>query len=183
MRINALHVFSFLLAVLLASSNASSHEKTWPEKRLKKLWSEAQSFTSKQISLTSVQIAELKNDNIQIGSEDRSPVFYFAKASDQNKTIGVILFIDATGENGKIELSVGMGTDGQVKKIDLWEHSENQLVAKDAFLKQFSGKTSKDSFTADKDYKLVSGSEKASEAVAHAIRKALKITNIVFDKK
>ncbi len=173
------------LALLFLVSAAIGHEKKWPEKRLRQAWPDAQSFTSKQVSLTVSQITDLKSDALQIGAQDRSPTFYFAEVAQEKKTkkIGIILFQDGIGENGVIEISIAMGLDGGVKKIDVWDHSENKLIAQDDFLKQFVGKNSKDSFAVNKDYQPVAGAEKASDAVAQAVKKALKITNVIFEKK
>jgi len=179
----------FLAAALILTFtySASGHEKKWPGKRLEQSWPSVQNFTSKQISLTPTQISQLNSVGIKIGSEDRSPTFYFAQAkdtsSDRPKTIGIILFIDEYGANGKMEISVAMGADAKIKKVDIWEHTENPSVAKDDFLKQFIGKTSKDSFIESKNYQPIADAMKASEAVARATEKALKITNIVFEKK
>lgn len=173
--------------ILTLAFSVEGHEKKWPEKRLRQTWTEAQSFTSKQISLSPAQIAKLNSEGIKIGSEDRSPTFFFAQeklpTSDKAKTIGVILFVDGYGDNGEMEISVAMTPDGTIKKIDIWEHSENAAVAKQDFLKQFIGKSSKDSFIANKDYQPVPNALKASDAVAKAAFKALKITNIIFEKK
>ncbi len=178
---------SMMVLSLTLILSASAHEKKWPEKRLRQVWPEATSFTSKQISLSPSQISELGSEGIKIGSEDRSPTFYFAQektsTSDKPKTVGIILFVDSFGANGKMEITVGMGSDAKTKKIDIWEHSENSLVAKEEFLKQFIGKTSKDSFVENKDYQPVKEANKASLAVANAVLKALKITNIIFEKK
>lgn len=180
-------LFYGMTFLLVICSTAQGHEKKWPERRLRQAWPLAQSFTSKQVSLTPPQISELKTEGIQIGSQDRSPIFYFAQAkdssSDKPQTLGVILFVDESGANGPMEISVGMGTDGQVKKIDIWEHSENSLVTKEDFLKQFIGKSSSEPFVINKDYKPISEALKASEAVANATKKALKISAIVFKKK
>ena len=182
---------SFLnLIFLLVASITFSHEKIWPEKRLRQLWPNAQSFVAKQVVLTPHQIAELKNDGVQIGNEDRSPTFYFIKEKEnkneleqKTKTLGVILFIDEYGDNGLIEISVAMGTDGRIKKTDIWEHSENSLIAKEDFLKQFNDKNAKDLFVINKDFIPIRDANKASEAVARGLRKALKISNIIFEKK
>lgn len=176
------------LAVVFLVSIAGAHEKKWPEKRLRQAYPEAQSFTSKQVTLTPSQISELKNEGVLIGAVERSPTFYFAQEKENRtdmklKTVGVILFADEVGANGSMEISVAMGVDGRVKKIDIWEHSENSLVAKEDFLKQFIGKNSKDSLVKSKDYKPVVEAEKASEAVAMAVIKSLKISNSVFEKK
>ena len=171
----------------MLSSIALGHEKQWPERRLKQVWPEAQSFTSKQITLTPSQISELKNEGVKVGPENRNPIFYFAQAagatSVERLNLGVILFTDETGENGRMEISVAVGLDGAIKKIDLWEQSENPLVKKEDFLQQFVGKTVKDSFIANKDYRPVEKALKASEAVAQSARTALKIANLAFQKK
>ena len=181
-------LYLLLVTLILAFSfSVGAHEKKWPEKRLRQAWPQAQSFTSKQISLAPSQISKLANEGVQIRSEDRSPTFYFVQEktspTDKAKTIGIILFVDEYGANGVMEISVAMGSDGQTKKIDIWEHSENSLVAKEEFLKQFLGKTAKNSFMVSKDYQPVAEAVKASEAIAKAVEKALKITDIVFAKK
>lgn len=179
--------FTFATLILAFTSIVGAHEKKWPEKRLRQAWPAAQSFTSKQISLTPSQISKLTNEGVTIRSDDRSPTFYFAQEktplADKAKTIGIILFVDEYGANGLMEISVAMGSDGRTKKVNIWEHSENVQVSKEDFLKQFEGKTAKDSYLVDKDYKPISGAEKASEAVAHAVEKSLKITNIIFAKE
>ena len=185
-------LFLFIAISFLAFAiHTEGHETKWPEKRLRQAWPSAQSFTSKQISLSSAQIselnAELKIDGIKIGTTDKSPTFYFAQEktdlTGKPKNLGIILFIDEYGENGLMEISVALGSDGLVKKIDLWEQTENAAVTKDEFLKQFLGKSSKDSFVQNKDYKPAPGALKASEAVAHAVEKALKITSTIYEKK
>ena len=180
-------LFLFATLILVFSFSIGAHEKKWPEKRLRQVWPSAQSFTSKQISLTASQISKLINEGVEIRSEDRSPTFYFVQektpSADKVKTVGIILFVDGYGANGVMEISIAMGADGETKKIDIWEHSENSLVAKEDFLKQFLGKTSKSSFMASKDYQPVTEAAKASEAIAKAVEKALKITDIVFAKK
>ncbi|OYZ23573.1 MAG: hypothetical protein B7Y39_04515 [Bdellovibrio sp. 28-41-41] len=177
------HSMTFLL---LVCSTSIGHEKKWPERRLRQAWPQAQSFTSKQVSLTSSQISELKSEGVQIDSKDRSPIFYFAQSKvtsgGKPQTLGLILFIDSYGANGPMEITVGLSSDGLVQKIDIWEHTENSSVTKEAYLKQFIGKSSKDPMLVNKDYQPVSEAPKASESIALAVQKALKISNVAFKK-
>lgn len=76
-----------------------------------------------------------------------------------------------------------MRNNGQIKKVDIWESSENPLISKDDFLKQFVGKSANDTILIEKDYKPILGATKASEAVAKAVHKALKISTKIFEKK
>ena len=182
------NIFILIITLLFNFSfHVSAHEKVWPEKRLRQIWPDAQNFTSRQITLTTKQISELNAAGVKMDSSDRSPLFYFAQSkfssTNKSKTIGIIIFIDESGDNGRMEITVAMGSDGQVKKVDLWEQSENALVSKDDFLKQFVGKTKSNSFILGKDYNAVEAAPKASLAVAHAVEKALKITNAEFEKK
>lgn len=174
------------MALLLAQS-AVAHERTWPAKRLKRTWREASKFTPKQVTLSASQIKHLEEDGVKVGVEDRSPTFYFAKKKGEKKgkleTLGVILFIDEYGKNGLMEVSVGMSSDGTVKKLDIWEHSENKRVADKEFLDQFVGKSHSDSFKPGKGYKPIKGAEEASAGVARAVLKALAITDAIFGKE
>ena len=180
-------IFLLIALFLTFISYAEAHEKTWPEKRLRQIWPNAQNFESKQVTLTSAQNSEIQAEGLKVTSADRSPTFYLVKgkssASEKSKTIGIIFFVDEAGDNGQMEITVAMGSDGQVKKVDLWESSENVLVKKDDFLKQFVGKIKTDSIVLGKDYQAVAEAPKASAAVARAVEKALKITNAVFEKK
>ncbi len=180
---------SFFLAAtfILSFVSVQGHEKKWPEKRLRQTWPSAQSFSSKQMSLTQSQISQLESEGVKIGSKDRSPTYYFvqekATPTGISKTMGTILFIDEAGANGVMEISIAMGDDGKTKKIDIWEHSEDALITKDNFLNQFLGKTSKDTFIANKDYRPIENANKVSDGVARAVNKALKMTNLLFEKK
>ncbi len=173
-----------ILSCLTLSLSALAHEKVWPEKRLRQVWPEAKTFTSRQVTLNADQMSSVTSGGVKIASEDRSPTFYFAQdGSATAKNLGVILFVDAYGANGKMEVSVAMDTDGRVRKTDIWSHSENAAVAQDQFLDQFVGKSIKNTFKAGADYKPVSDAVKASEAIASGVQKALLITNAVFKKK
>ena len=172
--------------ICLLASSAIAHDRAWPGKRLASLWPEAAKFTSKQVNLSAARIAQLEADGITLGAEDKSPVFYFANAAGKGKsarTLGIILFIDAYGANGNMEISVGMTADGTVKKLNIWEHSEDKGVAAEEFLNQFIGKKRSDSFKAGTDYKPAETARKASDAVALSVKKALGITDAVYGRK
>ena len=176
-----------VIMLLVLCTSVFAHEKKWPERRLREVWPEAKSFISKQISLTALQISELSSEGVKTTSNERSPTFYLAQEMDSagSKLItrGAILFIDETGDNGGMEISVAMGNDGKIKKIKLWDASESALVSSDDFLNQFVGKSAKDSIVTGKEYKAVSAAPKASQAVASAAQKALRISNKIFEKR
>jgi hypothetical protein len=173
-----------VMFVLFASVVTFAHEKIWPEKRLRRAWPDAQSFTSKQINLSPSQSSKLIAEGVKIGAVDRNLTFYFPQSkpssSEPVRTLGAIVFIDEYGENGKMDISVAMGSDGRVKNVDLWEQSENPAVSKDTFLKQFVGKSGTDSFSEPPGLVAVAAAPKASGAVAAAVKKALRLTELAF---
>jgi hypothetical protein len=175
------------MALFLLAQGTDAHERTWPGKRLKNLWPETDKFTSRQVTLSAPQIEHLEKDGIKLGVEDKTPTFYLVqvkdKASGTLKTIGVILFVDEYGANGRMEISVGVTPANDVAKLDIWQHSENKKVAQADFLRQFIGKKHGDSFEAGKGYQPAPGAEVASEAVARAARKTLAIADAVFGKE
>ncbi|MDI6809057.1 MAG: hypothetical protein QME66_08775 [Candidatus Eisenbacteria bacterium] len=178
--------FLFLATALFFAQGLEAHERTWPGKRLKNLWPEANKFTSKQVTLSAPQVEHLEKDGIKLGVEDKSPTFYFAqvkdKASGKLTTTGIILFVDEYGANGRMEISVGITPTNEVAKIDIWQHSENKKVAQADFLGKLVGKKHGDSFEVGKGYQPVPGAEEASEAVARGVRKALAVADAVFGK-
>lgn len=162
----------FLIGLILINITLlSAHEQTWPGRRLAKVWPEAHSFVKVQRTLSTQQIARIeKLQGSTIFTEDRTPVFYYAyETFDKKKRLGLILFLDAYGQNGKMEISLGMNPDGKVEKIHFWQHSEGKRLNSEESTKQFRGKTFLDLT-----------SLKTSDAVTLAIRRGLLITAEAF---
>ncbi|MBM3323029.1 hypothetical protein FJY69_06090 [candidate division WOR-3 bacterium] len=131
-------------------------------------------------------MSELTGDSIRLSLVDKTPTFYFARAREQDSgeltTAGVIVFLDEYGANGLMEISVGVTPAGEVAKVDLWQHSEDERVAQAAFLDQFTGEHRSDSLEEPVVVEPVKGAEAASQAVARAVRKALAIISAVYGK-
>jgi Na+-translocating ferredoxin:NAD+ oxidoreductase RnfG subunit len=174
------------LTALMYPQGVLAHESAWPAKRLSTVWPEAAKFTSKQVALGASQVAKLTGDSIRLSLADKTPTFYFAQVRDQDTgkfaTAGVIIFIDESGANGLMEISVGVTPAGQVAKINIWQHSEDERVAQAAFLDQFIDEKRSDSLEQRRVVQPVKGAEVASQAVARAVRRALAIINAVYGK-
>ena len=162
----AILVIGFLTVTCL-----SAHEQTWPGRRLAKLWPEAKSFVRVQRQLSEEQIGRIeKIQGASIFTEDRSPTFYYAyETFDKKKRLGLILFLDAYGPHGKMEISLGMTTDGKVAKLNIWQHSEGESYNSPDFLSKFLGKTFLDFL-----------SPEPQDAVTLAVRRGLLITTESF---
>lgn len=179
MRLKIIVLFILVIVFVANSFKISAHEVSWPGKRLRKAFLEAEGFKQRQVSLTKSQINFIEKElGEKIGSEDTSPVFYIAYRG--KKVIGVIVFVDAFGEYGKIELSVVMGPNGKVKNVDVWEQSDTRKIQEKPFLNQFIGKKAFEPFEIGKDITPVEDAKISSRAVAKAVKKALLLIYQVF---
>ncbi len=155
------------------SSTAFAHNRSWPGKRLEEMLPEAKTYSQKQGSLTPPQIAWVeKSLGEPIRAEDRNPLFYVGAAKD-GAVVGTVVFIDASGLNGKIEMGLAIDPVGRVIRALLFEHSEGAYVASSAFLGQFRGKKASDKFKIGVDIKAPTEEKKGAQIVATAIRRGL----------
>ena len=165
-------LFLLFLGTLFAH-NADAHQRTWPGKRLAEMMPAANKFTERSVTLSSDQIAWVeKSLGESIRTEDKTPSFYVA-VDGGGRSLGVVVFVDATGENGKIEIGVAIDVAGAVTSVALFEHSESGAVASKEFLGQFSGKKAADKFKVGDDVKAPSGGGKAAQAISTTTRRAL----------
>ena len=171
-----------LLVVMLAPS-AGAHQKGWPGKRLGQTFPEAAKFTSRQVTLSSDQLARIEQAiGERVEAESRTPTFYpaFNKAGEK---IGFVLFADQMGENGPIEMGVAVDAEGKVRHVAVLESREDRRLAKEEFLGQFHGKTLSDPLKLGADLTPVAGVEQASQAIAVGVRKVLLIKQEVFGEQ
>jgi len=172
--------FIALAVVLMADAAVQAHQRGWPGKRLSQAFPEAARFTSRQLTLSADQIGRVEQAiGERVEAENRAPTFF--PAFDQaGAKIGFVLFVDQAGENGAIELSVAVGADGKVRHAVIASSREDKRIAQPAFLDQFTGKTAGDPLKVGADVTAVAGAEKASQAVAVGVRKALWLAREAF---
>lgn len=176
-------VLIMIVMVLLVGPTASAHQKGWPGKRLSRTYPEAAKFTSRQAGLSAEQIGRIEQAlGERIEAESRAPTFYPAFNKGGEK-IGFVLFADQAGENGPIEIGVAVDPQGRVQHVVIFSSREDKKISQTAFLDQFNGKTAKDPLKIGTDMTSVAGAEKASQAVANGVRKALLIKQEVFGEQ
>ena len=177
--------------LVLWTSLVWSHESAWPGKRLAEVFPKAKKFKSRQVTLTAEQIARIeKETGSKVEGEDKEPTFYvpYGQAeegkSDELQPIGAVVFIDAVGQRGNMEVNVAITPSGTLKAVSLWKHQESKQLESQEFLKQFEGdKKATDAFQVGKDITAVPGAEKASQAMATAAKRGLLMFQEVFGKK
>ena len=94
-----------------------------------------------------------------------------------NKIIGRAFSVSPQGYSGKILLLVGIDNQGRVLGVKILSHRETpglgSKIVKPEFLRQFTGKNSKDRIEPKKDIDAITGATISSRAVAKGVREAL----------
>jgi Na+-translocating ferredoxin:NAD+ oxidoreductase RnfG subunit len=170
----------FVLSILtFTATNTSSHQKIWPGKQLKETMPQATRFTSQQVSLNSTQVERIERAlKVRLGQEDLKPTFYPAYQGEEK--IGMVIFVDETGQNGIIEIGVAFNRAGEIAAVKILDHRERGGIKKEEFLGQFIGKSSRDISSMEESIVPHSGAIEASKAVIRGIKKALLIKQEVF---
>lgn len=169
---NHLKNFLLFLGLMLISNSSLAHSPVWPGKQLSQVLPEATTFEKKQAVMTPAQVVWFENNlGESIRTEDRNPLFYVGV--NQSQVVGTVIFIDALGVNGDIEMGMAINQNGEVMKVVLFEHSEGASLSQDLFLKQFEGKKAPHKFKVGADVVSPKGSEKSAQIIATAVRRGL----------
>ncbi len=155
---------------LLVATTATAHDRTWPGKKLGKALPQAKSFVQRVASLGPAQVAWVETAlGEPIRSEDKAPTFYVGTGAD-GRSVGVVVFVDATGDNGKIEIGVALDPAGRLVNVVLYEHSERGVDDR-AFLDQLTGKTAASKLKVGDDIQANDDSKHAAQAIASAAKR------------
>ena len=174
-----------LLSVLIAVSAtlAWGQETTLPNEKLASIFPNAANFLEKKADLTPEKVASIQEEiGTTLRPEDLKPTFYIA-VNENNKPMGLALFLAVKGPNGIISGGVGLDMTGKVVKVEIHKHNEVAGIANDEFLKQFSNKGIEDKFKISEDIEPFAGAPAASQAVALMPQKTLAISYALFLKR
>ncbi|MBI4714376.1 MAG: hypothetical protein HY760_00240 [Nitrospirae bacterium] len=170
-----LFILVFGVVLLAGAPGSDAHQKGWPGKRLSQTFPDAAKFTSRQMTLSTAQIASVEEKlGERLEAENRTPTFYSALDKAGAK-IGFVLFSDQAGELGAIEMGVAVDPEGKVRHVAVFSSREDRRIGKEEFLDQFHGKTAADPLKVGEDITPPAGAEKASQTVANGVRKVLLI--------
>jgi hypothetical protein len=154
-----------------------------PSEKLAAIFPNAKNFVEKKSDLTPEKVTSIEAEiETNLRPEDLKPTFYIA-VNENEKPIGLALFVAVEGPNGVINGGVGLDMTGKVVKVDLHKHSEAAGIADDKFLRQFIGKGIADKFEVGEDIEPLAGEEAAAQAVALMPKKMLAISYALFLKR
>jgi hypothetical protein len=167
---------------------SSAHDLVFPAEKLNTLYPGAISFEQKDLYMSDQQRSRIEEDlTVSLPEEYLKPSIYFVivKQSDDAapRKAAVILFIDAYGDGGRIEIGVVVGRKGELMKMLLFENNESSNLAARSFLRQFEGKKGSDLFVVGRDIAAPEGDEKTAQAIASGARRGVLIINELLRKK
>jgi hypothetical protein len=137
---------------------------------------------------------EVKYLEAQLGfelyPEDKLPEFFIAQDATGN-FLGVALFIDPRtkpkildGGVLTLEVGIGVGADGKINRIKVYDYRGNLELTKDTFLNQLRGRTLESSFTMGKDGLVAVAAEpEESQLVGNAAREALLLMKVALGRR
>jgi Na+-translocating ferredoxin:NAD+ oxidoreductase RnfG subunit len=103
----------------------------------------------------------------------KTVTFYFG-AKDGKKSIVALIDVEP-GKWGPVEFIIALDPDGIVKKVAVMSYQEKRgrPIARESFLRQYEGKSSKSTLEVGKDIIGVSGATISSRAATFAVKKAI----------
>jgi hypothetical protein len=178
---------AIVIAVLIIPVLGAAHDLVWPGEKLKALYPDAVSFEQKNLYVSDAQKTGIEKAlGSRLPEEDLKPSIYLASVKDHpetpSKKVAAIIFIDAYGEGGKIEMGVVVNGKGELVKIHLFENKEPERITQQAFSKQFEGKKASEAFRVGTDITAPRSAEKSAQAVASGARRGMLIINELFRK-
>jgi len=175
--------------IIFFTAGASfSHDLVFPTEKLKSLFPLAQSFEQKNLYISDQQKAVLeKKLGGSLPEEDLKPSVYFAivkkDPESRPRKAAAILFVDALGEGGKIEVGIVVNGKGELVKVHVFENREPEQLSRPDFLRQFEGKKASEKFQVGSDIQAPAGTERSAQAIASGVRRGLLIIEELFRKK
>lgn len=180
----------FLIVIFLFTyaSHSLAHDLVWPGEKLKAMFPQAESFEQKNLYVSDEQRANIEKVlGGRLPEEDMKPSIYLAVVRSgpgaPPRKAAAMMFIDALGEGGKIEMGVMVNGKGELMKVHIFENKESGKLTGQDFLKQFAGKKATDLFKVGKDINAPSGKEKPAQAIASGARRGMLIINEMFKRK
>ncbi len=174
--------------IFFTAGASSSHDPVFPAEKLKTLFPLALSFEQKNLYISDEQRAMIEGQlKSRLPEEDLRPSIYLAIVKDHPDSppqkAAAIIFIDARGEGGKIEIGIVVSGRGKLIRVHVFENKEPEKLSRSDFLRQFEGKKASDMFQVGSDIQAPAGTEGSAQAIASGARRGLLIIEELFRKR
>lgn len=172
----------------LAPSYAIAHDVVWPGEKLEAMYPSAESFEQKNLYVSDTQQARMESMlGERLPPEDLKPSVYLAivrnSPAERPRAAAAMIFIDAWGDGGKIEMGVVVSGRGEISEVNVFENNEKPGMISGSFLGQFKGKKAAEPFTVGRDVTAPDIPVKTAQSVASGARRGLVIINEMFRRR
>jgi len=152
------------------------------EESLNMVFSESDTMETKEEKLTIYTKKEIER-RLGYGISESSFTFYIGKT--QGAIDGYYLMLGEQGKHGPILFGITIDQVGKIKDVAILSSMEvkEKKINKRRFLRQFTGKSSKDPLKLRKDIDAVTGATISSNATTKATRKAIAAWEVFFAKE
>ena len=167
------------LAVL--GSNVFAEELIKVDGALKKMFPGAVDFDRQVVSLSGEQIHRIEEAARLTFEGKHSDQVIVHIAREQNTVVGYAFEDTVIGKWGPIHYLVGLDTNGAISKIIILDYQEirGRPIAKPRFLRQYQGKTIKDTLQLHRDIDGITGATVSSSSLTEGVRKILQIYELI----
>lgn len=178
--------------------DARAHLAKWgsweiTHRNLMKLFPDADpnAWRIKRYSYNDQEVGLLERElGFELYPEDKVPEFFIAQDA-AGKFLGVAIFIDPRTRpkilNGGVltlEVGIGVGAEGKINRIKVYDYRGNVELAGDTFLNQLRGRTLDGNFTIGSGGLIgVDGEPEESQLVANAAREALLLMKVALGRR
>ncbi|MEZ4448605.1 MAG: hypothetical protein R3B09_03925 [Nannocystaceae bacterium] len=197
-RIISLGALALTFALGTPQPDARAHLAKWgsweiTHRNLMKLFPDADpnAWRIKRYNYNDQEVGLLERElGFELYPEDKVPEFFIAQDAG-GKFLGVAIFIDPRTKpkilNGGVltlEVGIGVGAEGKINRIKVYDYRGNVELAGDSFLNQLRDRTLDSNFAiGGRDLVGVDGEPEESQLVANAAREALLLMKIALGRR
>lgn len=167
----------FVCASIVFSGSAFAEELADTDEALKKMFPKAGHFDRQIVSLSEEQVRRVEEAARLTFKGKHSIQVIVHIAREQNTAAGYAFEDTVIGKWGLIHYLAGLDASGAVSKIIILDYQEirGRPIAKPRFLRQYQGKTIKDTLQLRKDIDGITGATISSNSLTEGVRKILYI--------
>jgi len=171
----------FVCASIVFGGSAFAEELATVDGALKKMFPKAGHFDRQVVQLSQEQIHQVEKAArlTFAGKHTEQVIIHIARG--QSETLGWAFEDTVIGKWGLIHYLVGLDTSGAVSRIIILDYQEirGRPIAKPRFLRQYQGKTIKDTLQLHKGIDGITGATISSNSLTEGVRKILHIYELI----
>ena len=180
MKNRAYQIIMAFITVMIALAmtrppSCRAEELITADKALHQIFHNAKDFQRREITLTDVQVQHIEQKAQLTFAQAHSRDITYYEVNQDGAVTGYAFEDTVVGKWGPIHYLVGLNKEGKVMETVILDYQEirGRPIAKRRFLRQYTGKSSKDPLQLRHDIDGISGATISSRSLTEGIRKIL----------